>query len=68
MIEKIESDVDKLLLVSKFKKSFRYILLKLNFFSILKPKVVYLRPFLPYDIYNFPNFKKKILYILVINM
>ena len=46
MVEKIKTDVDRLLLILILKKNFRYILLKLNFFSLSKPKVVYLRPFL----------------------
>ena len=46
MVEKIKTDVDKLLLILKMKKNFQYILVKLNFISISKPKVVYLRPFL----------------------
>ena len=45
MLEKIETDVDRLILVSKLKKS--SILAKYieHFFSFSKPKVVYLRPF-----------------------
>ena len=41
MWEKIKTNVDSLPLVLTIKKNFRYILLKLNFFSILKPKLVY---------------------------
>ena len=33
MLEKIKTDVDRLLLVLTIKKKFRYILLKLNFFE-----------------------------------
>ena len=39
MEEKIKMNVDKLFLVLIMKKIFRYILLKLNFFSISKPKL-----------------------------
>ena len=37
-VQKIKMDVNRLLLVSKFKKSFRYILLKLGFFQFLNQK------------------------------
>ena len=46
VVMKIKTDVNRLLLVLTMKKNFRYILIKLNFFSISKPNVVYLCPFL----------------------
>ena len=57
MVEKIKTDVDRLLLVLKLKKSSilsKYIGI---FFSFLKAKVVYLRPFL--SSLPFPKFKKQ---------
>ena len=60
MVEKIKTDVDRLLSVLTVKKKFRCIFMKFNFFSISKPKVIYLRPFF-YLLYYFPNFEKKIL-------
>ena len=57
MAEKIKTDVDRLLLISKLKKSFRHILLNLKLFPILKSKVVYLRPFL-FSL-PFPKFSKE---------
>ena len=48
MVDKIKTDVDRLLLVSKMKKSSISQNISTNFFSLLKPKVVYLRPFLSY--------------------
>ena len=59
MVDKIQMDVDRLLLVLIMKKNFRYILPKLDFFSISKPKVVYLRPFLsslPFSKFGKENF------------
>ena len=59
MVEKIKMDVGRLLLVLPIKKNFRYILLKLNFYSISKPKVVYLHPFsfyLPFSKFYKGNF------------
>ena len=58
MAKKIKTDVDRLLLILIIKRNFQYSLLKLNFFSILKPQVVH----------HFPNFKKKILCTLGTNM
>ena len=46
MAEKIEADLDKLLLVSKMKNKFNFTKYIKKIFSLLKPKVVYLRPFL----------------------
>ena len=57
MVEKIKMDVDRLLLVSKLKKGFRYILLKLDFFSTSNSKVVHLRPFL--SSLSFTKFQKQ---------
>ena len=56
MVEKIKTDLD-ILLVLKMKKKVRYILTKLNFFSISKPKLVYLRLFL--SSLPFPKFWKE---------
>ena len=50
-------DVDRPLLLLKMKKMFRYILLRLNFFTILKLKVIYLRPFLTF--LSFPKIWKE---------
>ena len=61
MVEKRKADVDTLLMVLKLKKS--SILSKYigHFFSFLKPKVVYLRPFL--SSLSFPKFwKQKLTY------
>ena len=57
MAKKIKTDVDRLLLVSKLKK--RSIIAKYIgiFFSLSKPKVVYLRPIL--SSLPFPKFKKQ---------
>ena len=57
MVKKIKTDIDRLLLVLIIKKNSWYILLKLNFILILKPKVVYLRSFLSSLI--FPKFGKQ---------
>ena len=46
MVVKMKTDVDRLLLVLIIEKKFPKYLVKLNFFSFLKPNVVYLRPFL----------------------
>ena len=65
MVKKIKTDVDRLLLVLIIKKNLQYILLKLNFFSISKPKVVYLPSFLfslifpKFGIQNFMYFGHK---------
>ena len=56
MVEKIKKDADRLLLVMII-INFRYILLKLDFFSILKLKLVYLRLFLSF--LTFPKFWKQ---------
>ena len=66
MADKIKMDVDRLILLLTMEKKFRYILLKLIIFSISKPKVVYLRPFLSSTISQIK--KKKILCTLEANM
>ena len=54
-------DVDRLLLVLTMKKNFLYILLRLNFFEVSKPKVVYLRPFY---FSNIPEISETTFYVL----
>ena len=47
MVDKMKTDVDWLLLVSKMKKKVQFHqIYQPIFFSLSKPKVVYLRPFL----------------------
>ena len=56
---------DTLLLILLMNKFFRYIIVKLKCFSILKPKVVYLYPFLSFLTFskirkqNFMYFERK---------
>ena len=57
MVDKIKTDVDTLHLVSKMKKSSISKNISTIFFSLSKPKVVYLRPFL--SSLPFPNFFKQ---------
>ena len=45
MLERMKTDVDRLLLVSKFRKSSSLAKYIGNFFPFSKPKVVYVRPF-----------------------
>ena len=65
IVEKLKMDVDRLLLVSKLKKSSNLGIYIEKFVSILKPKVVYVRFHLHY---HFPNFENKIVCILEKNM
>ena len=68
MIEKIKADVDRLLLVKKYnKKNCTICFVKIQLFSILKPKVVYIYVCF-YLFYHFPNFEKEILCTSDINM
>ena len=48
MVEKVKTDVDRLLLVLTMKKKFPIYFAKTELFSILKPKVVYLSLFLSF--------------------
>ena len=57
MVDEIKTEVDRLLLVSKLKKSSISQNISTNFFSLSSPKVVYLRPFL--SSLPFPNFWKQ---------
>ena len=57
MVEKITTDVDRLLLVLIMEKKCPKYFVKLNFFPFLKPNVVYLRPFL--TSLQFPKFWKQ---------
>ena len=45
ILKKIETDVDRLLLILNMNKNFRWILLKLYFFSFFKSTFFYLRLF-----------------------
>ena len=58
MVEKMKTDVDRLLLVLKIETKFSKYFVKLNFFSFSKPNAAYLRPFLAS--LQFLKFKKKI--------
>ena len=84
MVDKIKTDVDRLLLVSKMKKSPISQNITTNFFSLSKPKVAYLRPFLSLPFTKFwkqnfvyfehkhietrPNFSHEIRYFLKYHM
>ena len=57
MVDKIETDVDKLLLVLTMNTNFPIYIAKIELFSIFKPKVVYNRLYLHY---HFLNFERKI--------
>ena len=54
MVEKLKTNVDRLLLVLIMEQKFPKYFVKLDFFSFLKPNVVYLRPFL--NSLQFPKF------------
>ena len=57
MLEKMKTDVDRLLLILTLEKTFPKYFVWLNFVSFPKPDVVYLRPFL--TSLQFPKFWKQ---------
>ena len=56
-VEKVKTDVDSLRFVLIMEQKFPKYFVKLNFFSFLKPNVVYLLPFLTF--LQFPKFWKQ---------
>ena len=66
MVEKMNANADRLLLVLIIEKKFPKYFVKFNFFLFSKPSVVYLGPFL--TSLQFQKLKKKNLCTLDINM